>query len=574
MPARDAQPVNLRIAILVSALLFGASRPALGITIRHDKDDADYVALSTDPKWAAAGVYTSTSTCAGSGGTLIHPEWVITAGHCLNSSAAFRLGATRGNPDVSVDVSSTTRHPMYSSGNIANGKDLGLSNLSAPILSVTPMRLYRFAGEIGQEITVVGYGRTGTGLSGQTGSGLGIRRAGTNRVDAFGGIIGASSQVLITDFDNPNNPSDSFSGPSTPLEYEHGIALYDSGSGWFADIGGTTYLLGVTSFRTNTDGSDNSDYGDIFGATRVSREITWINSAHDQTMFWNPNQTGDWGTAGLWETSTEPGAANAAVIDGGHAMITEMDEIAKYTFLVGDGELTLSNMLATNNFILRESGTLSVDVDMGPGVIDGEYSQSAGTLAIDIGGTTVGAYDQLEISGSAELGGSLEVTPNAGFGSSATRGQSDTFTVLTAGSIQSEFDEELYNGQPLSETMAYVGEAGDGRDGVFASISYGASSVEVHSYFALEGDANGDGNVDGSDFVIWNDNKFTSGTDWSTGDFNNDGLTDGQDFVLWNNNKFTSVPDLLRVPAVPEPTFMFWALLPVAALLRGRTVIR
>ena len=56
----------------------------------------------------------------------------------------------------------------------------------------------------------------------------------------------------------------------------------------------------------------------------------------------------------------------------------------------------------------------------------------------------------------------------------------------------------------------------------------------------LRGDANLDGNVNGADFVIWNNNKFASGVGWCGADFNADGTTNGQDFVIWNNNKFMS----------------------------------
>jgi hypothetical protein len=65
------------------------------------------------------------------------------------------------------------------------------------------------------------------------------------------------------------------------------------------------------------------------------------------------------------------------------------------------------------------------------------------------------------------------------------------------------------------------------------------------------GDANLDGVVDGSDFGIWNSNKFTSVAAWCSGDFSADGVVDGSDFGIWNSNKFTS-SDALR--PVPEPT--------------------
>ncbi len=54
----------------------------------------------------------------------------------------------------------------------------------------------------------------------------------------------------------------------------------------------------------------------------------------------------------------------------------------------------------------------------------------------------------------------------------------------------------------------------------------------------LVADANLDGTVNGTDFLIWNSNKFNATAAWSMGDFNADGVTDGRDFLLWNKNKF------------------------------------
>jgi hypothetical protein len=54
----------------------------------------------------------------------------------------------------------------------------------------------------------------------------------------------------------------------------------------------------------------------------------------------------------------------------------------------------------------------------------------------------------------------------------------------------------------------------------------------------LAGDADLSGEVDGSDFGVWNSNKFTSIAAWCSGDFNADGVVDGSDFGIWNSNKF------------------------------------
>ena len=64
----------------------------------------------------------------------------------------------------------------------------------------------------------------------------------------------------------------------------------------------------------------------------------------------------------------------------------------------------------------------------------------------------------------------------------------------------------------------------------------------------IPGDANFDGSVDGSDFNIWNQSKYTNGC-YTDGDFNFDGAIDNSDFNIWNQNKFTSVN--LVTPVLP-----------------------
>lgn len=51
------------------------------------------------------------------------------------------------------------------------------------------------------------------------------------------------------------------------------------------------------------------------------------------------------------------------------------------------------------------------------------------------------------------------------------------------------------------------------------------------------GDANGDGKVDGADFIIWfNHYKLSTSNGLTDGDFNNSGTVDGADFIIWFNN--------------------------------------
>jgi endonuclease I len=73
------------------------------------------------------------------------------------------------------------------------------------------------------------------------------------------------------------------------------------------------------------------------------------------------------------------------------------------------------------------------------------------------------------------------------------------------------------------------------------------------------GDFNGDGAVDGADFLAWQ-RGFGGSASLAAGDANNDGVVDGTDLEIWSNQYGQS-----GVTAIPEPTV--WRLLAGAAAL-------
>ena len=83
----------------------------------------------------------------------------------------------------------------------------------------------------------------------------------------------------------------------------------------------------------------------------------------------------------------------------------------------------------------------------------------------------------------------------------------------------------------------------------------------------LVGDANLDGNVDGQDFLAWNNFKFGPGA-WSGGDFTADGFVDGIDWIQWNNHKFQS--SFGGTFAVPEPSSGWLIVCSLLLTLSGR----
>ena len=83
----------------------------------------------------------------------------------------------------------------------------------------------------------------------------------------------------------------------------------------------------------------------------------------------------------------------------------------------------------------------------------------------------------------------------------------------------------------------------------------------------LQGDGNLDGFVNGADFIVWNNNKFTVTPAWCSGDYNVDGFVNGADFIAWNNFKFMASD----VVAVPEPCLAAFVGLGMAWLIARKS---
>jgi hypothetical protein len=139
--------------------------------------------------------------------------------------------------------------------------------------NVNPATLYSGTNEDWQVGNYVGFGNTGTGLTGQIDRTYNTKRAGQNMV-GLGNRLGYSNDILVSDFDDPRsvNPSEPW---TNPLNLEYQLARGDSGGGLF--IGGL--LAGVNSFITSQNNQRLADYGDISGATRVSSHSNWIRNA-------------------------------------------------------------------------------------------------------------------------------------------------------------------------------------------------------------------------------------------------------------------------------------------------------
>lgn len=206
-------------------------------------------------------------------GTLIGSRWVVTAGHV----AFFKTGGTFRVGGQNYTILRSIIHPSYSFGSDPN--DIGLLELSTAVMGIDPAIMVSLTDDtalLGHTTTWVGFGQSGTGLTGATTS-PGTKRGFTNNIDGFGPTFGLTNTSMFGDFDRPDGSKNTIStSDPLPSALEGNVAPGDSGGAVYLDGLG---LVGVISYRgrlPSLDSFSNSDYGELSGATRLSLYTDWI----------------------------------------------------------------------------------------------------------------------------------------------------------------------------------------------------------------------------------------------------------------------------------------------------------
>jgi V8-like Glu-specific endopeptidase len=261
---------------------------ALGITIRHDADDAEYTALAES--------FPAVGHIDGCTATLIAPDVVLTAAHCFDDDGDGELDAGR-MPDgfflgpswdaVSAEhaIDDFVLHPERTPTSRERW-DVALIFLSEPIDDIAPIPVSD-ADPVGERVVIVGYGGTGTGLDADYWSDAaydGLKRAAQNTVDGrdeetFG------TGVLILDFDAPDGSTNSsvdvygLDSLDSPLELEGCTGPGDSGGPMLMPVDGQWRVVGVASAGFNPLSQTQDDeragqYGSIGEHASLSLDET------------------------------------------------------------------------------------------------------------------------------------------------------------------------------------------------------------------------------------------------------------------------------------------------------------
>lgn len=238
-------------------------------------------------------------------------------------------------------------------------------------------------------------------------------------------------------------------------------------------------------------------------------------------------------TVTIGSTATSQGTVN---LSGGILRTNRLEKGAAGQFNMMGGVLAADEVAFsfTNN-----GGVISPGNSPGETHVIGDLTMSSGSIYLEISGNTESLYDQLQVDGTLNAGGTLNV---ALMGYSPVEG--DSFDLLDFGSLTGVFAVSLPS---LNTGLAWDVSAFE----TTGTLSVIADIVE-------NADFDGDGDVDGGDFLIWQRGfGLTAQEDNSLGDANGDGDVNEADLAIWHTQYAEPGELVATQTAVPEPGTVF-----------------
>jgi len=255
--------------------LLAVSLPASAIVIRHDVDDSQYRATTTE--------FPALADLPSEGhGVLIAPQWVVTAAHAVTWQSEVKEVVLNGKarnvekvivhsgykklPQDLIDQAIKTGDATHIVDFLASQDDIALIKLATPVLDVTPAKIFSGSDELGRTVKLIGKGATGTGVAGQDAS----ASHRTNLRHAYNKIVDSNDRWICYVFDKP----------PAALDLEGISGDGDSGGPVLVNVEGQWQLAGLASWKKHAH--DNAlvlhpgFYGQKNYNVRVSHYVKWI----------------------------------------------------------------------------------------------------------------------------------------------------------------------------------------------------------------------------------------------------------------------------------------------------------
>ena len=221
MPALEQTADMMRTILLAALAACLAVLPAAALTIRPDRDDAEYLELATRyPSAIALG--------AAGGGVLVNSRWVLTAAHRarpLKPRERLRIDAR------DIEIAAVYLHPGWKSG---AENDIALLLLKSEVLGIAATPVYRAGDENGKGAIVVGQGG-------------GKKRAAINTVDR---VAPLTLGLRLKPLDEAS-------------DLQGALSAAETGAPLFVEIGGEILVAGVA--HGTADGWETYARASAFG---------------------------------------------------------------------------------------------------------------------------------------------------------------------------------------------------------------------------------------------------------------------------------------------------------------------
>jgi hypothetical protein len=305
------------------------------------------------------------------------------------------------------------------------------------------------------------------------------------------------------------------------------------------------------------NGSANTRYANIMNWKTNDGGITagsnWQPSKYDVAIVNSGNVVVDavGQHAGVLQIAPNNGNVATLSVNSGWLKVAEELQVGSAT---GDGTLNIATagtvfapvvtvgasgeLKGTGDIVGNVLNNGLVSPGTSPGTLDisGNFAQNAGgVLKMEI--SSISSYDQLNIGGALMAGGTLDVdllsfSPEAG----------NSFDLFTFASSMGSFALDL---PALGGGLEWFTDN---------LLTTGELSV-VSASIVEDADFDGDGDIDGRDFLIWQRGFGLTGQENnSLGDANGDGDVDADDLAIWQTQYAQPGELNATQTAVPEPT--------------------